>query len=98
MSALENHLARLAEADLDGIDQALVQVRPDSQAVHQDEQRFREIDIEQRFRSGKLEDPAVLEEPVEALLSQLKQVVTETGRQTAAVARLSGAMLPAREN
>ena len=54
--ALEDHFAGFAIADLDGIHQPLVQVRPDRDAVHQHEQRLREIDIQQRFRRRELEE------------------------------------------
>jgi len=63
--ALKDHFARLAIADLDGVDQPLVQVRPDGDAVHQDEHGLRKIDIQQRFGSGELKQPAGLKEPVE---------------------------------
>ena len=75
--ALEDHFAGFAIADLDGIDQALVQVRPDGQAVHQHEDGLREIDIQQRFGRGEFEDAAALEEPVEALLAQFEEVIAQ---------------------
>ena len=52
---LEDHLARLAVTDLDGIHQALVQVGADRDAVHQHEYGLRKIDIEQRFGRGEFE-------------------------------------------
>ncbi len=72
--ALEMHLARLAIADLDGVHKSLVQIGADRNAVHQDEQRLREVDVEQRLGRGELERPAALKQPVEALLAQLEQV------------------------
>ena len=52
--ALENHFAGFAIADFDGVDQALVQIRRDRDAVHQHEQRLREIDVQQRFRASRI--------------------------------------------
>ncbi len=54
--ALEDDFAGFAVADFDGIDQALVEVGRDRDAVHQDEDGLREIDIEQRFGRGEFED------------------------------------------
>ena len=53
---LEDHLAGFAVADLDGVDQALVQVGRDGEAVDQDEDGLREVDVEQRFGRGEFED------------------------------------------
>ncbi len=61
--AFEDHFAALAVADFDGIDQALMQAGADRDAVHQHENRLAEIDIEQRFGRGELEDPPGLKQP-----------------------------------
>ncbi len=53
----ENHLARFAIADLGGVHQALVQIGGDDEAVHQDEERLVEIDIQQRFRAWRTRTP-----------------------------------------
>jgi hypothetical protein len=87
--AFEDNFARLAEADLDGIDEALMQVGLDGETVHQHEERFREVDIEQRFRCGELKDAARLKEAVEAFLAQFEQVVAKG---------LHGSMIARREN
>ena len=86
--AFEDHFARFAVADLDGVDQALVQVRADRDAVHQHEQRLGEIDIEQRFRRGEFEQAAVLKQAVEALLAQVEEMIAQ---------RLGGGVLAARK-
>ena len=75
--AFEDYFAGLAVADLDGVDQALVQFRPNRQPVHQHEDGLGEVDIQQRLRSGELEDAAALEQPVEALLSQFEKVIPQ---------------------
>jgi hypothetical protein len=54
-----------------------VQIGPDSQAVHQQEHGLREIDVEQRFGGGKLEDFAGLEEAIEALLAEFEKMVAQ---------------------
>ncbi len=87
--AFKDHFARLAIADLDGVDQPLMQVRPNGDAVHQHEHRFGKIDIQQRFGSGELKQPASLKEPVEALLPEVEQVIPEG---------LDGSMIPARKD
>ena len=73
--ALEDHFAGLAIADFDGVDQTLVEFRPDRKAVHQDEDGFGEIDIQQRFRSGELEEAPALEQAVETFLAQFEEVI-----------------------
>src|SRR5208283_219253 len=73
--AFENHFAGFAIADLDRVHQPLVQLRPNRDAIHQDEHRPAEIDIEQRFRRRELERPPGLKQPREALLAQFEQVI-----------------------
>ena len=75
--ALEDELAGLAVADLDGVDEALMQVGADGETVHQEKDGLREIDVEQRFRRGELENLAVLEEAIEALLAELEEMVAK---------------------
>ena len=73
----EDHFAAFAVADLGGIDDALVQVFTDDEAIHQGKQRLGEVDVEQAFRRGELEDAAVLEEAVEAFGAKFKEAVTK---------------------
>ena len=61
------------EADLDGIDQPLPDVRSNFQAIDQHVCRFGEIDIEQGFRPRVIEDLAVLVNPAETSPFQVGQ-------------------------
>ena len=72
---LKDHLARLAITDLEGVDQPLPDVRGDRNAIDQHVNRLREIDVQQRFRRGKLEDAAALIQAIEALLAKIEQAV-----------------------
>src|SRR5262249_34372380 len=87
--AFEDHLARLAGADLDRIDEPLMQVGANGDAVHKHVERLGEIDIQERLRGGELEKPSALEQPVEAFLAQLEQVIAQ---------RLRGAVIAGGED
>ena len=56
------------------IDQALVEVGGDGDTVDEDEEGLGEVDIEERFGGGELEQAAGLKEAVEALLAQLRLI------------------------
>jgi len=75
--ALEDDFAGFAVTYFDGVDQALVHLRANYDAVHQDEKRLGEIDLEQRFRRGEFEQAAGLIEAVEALLAQFEKMVAQ---------------------
>src|SRR5205807_2021497 len=61
----EDGFARLPIAGFHGIDNPLVKVGRNRNAIRKNPHRLVPVDIEQRFRRGKLEDLAVLPEPVE---------------------------------
>src|ERR1700693_1816619 len=74
---LKDYFATFAIADFGGVDNSLMQVGGDDEAIHQYKNGLREVDIEQRFRRGELEHPAILIEAVETFLAQFKQVVAQ---------------------
>ena len=71
----KDHLARFAVTNLDCIDQALVQVGRNRDAVGQDVNGLRPFDAEQRFRRGKFERAAVLPETIEAPRAQFAETI-----------------------
>ena len=70
---LEDDLAGLAVGDLGGIDDAGAVLGADHDAVQEDEDRKREVQVQERLGSGELEDAALLIEAVEAGAAQLDQ-------------------------
>ncbi len=68
---VEDRVARFAITDFDGVDDALMEVGPDGNAVGEDVDGLVPIDIEQRFGSRELEDRAVLPEAIEAARAEL---------------------------
>ena len=65
-SFFEDDFAGLAIADLDGVDDAGAVLGADDDAVEQDEDGQREVEIEQRLGGGELDDASLLIEAVEA--------------------------------
>src|SRR5579863_558076 len=70
--SLENNLARFAIADFDRIHNPCPRLPRNHQAIHQQKNRLREINVEQRFWSRELEDLALLIKPVEASGAQIE--------------------------
>ena len=70
---LEDDLAGLAIADLDGVHDAGAGVGETDEAVNQHEDGLVEVQVEQGFRGGELEDLAVLVEAVEAALAEFEE-------------------------
>ncbi len=66
------------------------------EAVDQDEDGLREIDIEERFGRGEFEDAAVLEEAVEAFLAQVEEMIAEELWYRVCVGRDGEQRVPAR--
>src|SRR5271155_4302548 len=70
---MQNDFATLAISDLDSIDETFADLNRNSKAVDQHENRLAEIDFEQRFRSGELEDLFGLEQASVAALAQVEK-------------------------
>jgi hypothetical protein len=90
-SGLEDDFAGLAVADLDGVHDTGAGVGRNDQAVNQQEDGLAEVNVEQGFRGGELENLAVLVEAVEAALAEFE----EAGSQMIGQSRF-GIALPAR--
>src|ERR1700680_4034200 len=73
-SSFEDDLSRLAISHLDGIHDPRSRIRRNYKTVHQQEHRFRKVNVEQRFWCGKFEYLAVLVKPIESSLADLEQL------------------------
>src|SRR5450755_1054074 len=72
-SSFKDNFPGFAIADFDRIDDPGTLVRRYYEAIHQSEHGFRKINVQQRFRRGKLENLPVLKQPVEAALAQIEK-------------------------
>ncbi len=74
---LEDDFAAFAIADFDGIDDAGADVGGNGEAVGENGEGLVEVEFEEGFRRRELADFAVLIEPVETALPDVKEVVAE---------------------
>ena len=75
----EEDFAGFAIAEFDGIDDALHLIGADDEAIGKDEDVVGEVEVEEGFRGGEFEGPAVLEEAGEAAFTEVEEVVAEFG-------------------
>jgi hypothetical protein len=61
-----------AVANFDGVNEPRARLRIDGETVDQDVDRFRKIDVEQRFRRGEFVDSSRLVKPVETALLEIE--------------------------
>src|SRR6185437_1885582 len=71
----EDDFARFAIANLHGIDEALVEVRRDGDAVRENIDRLLPVNFQQRFGRGEFERCAILPETIEAARAKLVEPV-----------------------
>src|ERR1700683_4415819 len=74
---LVQNFAGFAVADFGGVDDAGSRIGGDRDAVHEDVNRQREVDFEQRFGRRKLVDGPVLIKAVETTLAQIEEAFAE---------------------
>ena len=69
----ENHFAAFAIGDFSGIDDARAILRTHYDPIDQHKHGQREVQIEQRFRSGEFKNPVTLIQPIESRSAQVGQ-------------------------